>query len=87
MVKALAKFVSPLKAKRTWFQFRLRSLFHLTTLVAVVCLVGPPAWEKMLPILFPPKPLEFRATQTRISYEIWVQLNNRPVEEPAADDY
>ncbi len=35
-------------------QFRLRSLFILTALVAVGCLVGPPAWGRLQVVLFPP---------------------------------
>jgi hypothetical protein len=37
-------------------QFRLRSLFLLTALVAVGCLVGPPIVHEVRAILGPPEP-------------------------------
>jgi hypothetical protein len=37
-------------------QFRLRSLFLLTALVAVGCWVGPPAWHRIQPVFFAPPP-------------------------------
>ncbi len=36
-------------------QFRLRSLLILTAIVAVWCWVGPPAWERIQPMFFPPE--------------------------------
>jgi hypothetical protein len=39
------------------FQFRLRSLFYLTAVAAVFSFVGPSAWARLRPILFPDPPL------------------------------
>jgi len=37
-------------------QFRLRSLFIVTAIVAVGCWVGPPIWQQVGPMIFPPAP-------------------------------
>jgi len=50
-------------------QFRLRSLFILTAIVAVGCLVGPPAWERIRPMLFPPAPPVPKKTGIRFGFE------------------
>jgi hypothetical protein len=41
-------------------QFRLRSLFILTAIVAVACIVGPPIFTALYDYVYPPKTTPIR---------------------------
>jgi len=49
-------------------QFRLRSLFILTAIVAVGCLVGPPIVCEVAIVLYPPDP----------TLDVWQAIQNGP---------
>jgi len=72
-------------------QFRLRSLFILTAIVAVACVVGPPTWTRFRRAFFQPIPQFPIVTRGKgPSGVIWtrrqISFHIDGVDEPATDE-